>query len=172
MTVRIARAEPADWQQLRAVRLAGLEADPSAFGSSLERELAFTEDRWRSWPQTSTIYLACDGDRAVGIGLIRSLTDRTDPADPPEKPPPPAGEINAMWVDPELRGEGIGELLLRALLDAGRAAGYQAVRLWVTRGNDGAIRLYERCGFLPTGRTEPLLSDPQLTVLEYVLAFG
>jgi hypothetical protein len=32
-----------------------------------------------------------------------------------------------------------------------------------------ATTLYQDRGFTPTGRTEPLLSDPGLTVLEYVL---
>ena len=81
-------------------------------------------------------------------------------------------EINAMWVAPELRGQGIGEALLDAALAAAGSAGARTVRLWVTNGNDGALALYTRRGFLPTGRTEPLLSDPQLTVAEYVSAAG
>lgn len=161
MAVDIVRATAADWQQIRAVRLAALAADPSAFGSTLERERTFTEDKWRSWPGGAAIYLARVDGRPVGIGLIRGLTGEI--AD---------GEINAMWVDPETRGTGVGRALMQALLDSGRAGGYQSVRLWVTSGNDAAIRLYEQAGFVATGRAEPLLSDPQLTVLEYVLAFG
>ncbi len=161
MTVDIVRASADDWQQIRAVRLAGLAADPSAFGSSLERELAYTEDRWRSWPATAAIYLARSDGRPVGIGLLRALTGEN--AD---------GEVNAMWVDPETRGTGVGRALLQAMLDSARAGDYQSVRLWVTNGNAAATALYETLGFVRTGRTEPLLSDPELTVLEYVLAFG
>jgi len=161
MTVDIVRATADDWQQIRAVRLAGLEADPSAFGSTLERELTFTEDRWRAWPATAAVYLARMGGRPVGIGLVRGLTGEN--AD---------GEINAMWVDPETRGTGVGRALLQAMLESARAGGYQSVRLWVITGNAAATTLYESLGFVRTGRTEPLLSDPQLTVVEYVLAFG
>lgn len=35
-----------------------------------------------------------------------------------------------------------------------------AVELWVTRGNDAAVRLYETAGFRLTGGHQPLPSDP------------
>jgi RimJ/RimL family protein N-acetyltransferase len=34
--------------------------------------------------------------------------------------------------------------------------------LWVTESNAPARRLYERCGFTPTGDRQPLPSDPSL----------
>jgi ribosomal protein S18 acetylase RimI-like enzyme len=45
-------------------------------------------------------------------------------------------------------------------------------RLWAASGNNGAIKLYEQHGFTATGRVEPLISDPQLNVLEFVLALA
>ena len=39
-------------------------------------------------------------------------------------------------------------------------AGDDPVELWVTRGNDPAIALYERCGFSLTDEVQPLPSDP------------
>ncbi|MEO6703172.1 MAG: GNAT family N-acetyltransferase [Jatrophihabitantaceae bacterium] len=158
----IRRAGPDDWQQLRAVRLQALEADPSAFGSTLDRELAFAEDEWRGRTRSATNLLAVEAgsDRVIGIGTVRQLDDgRT-------------GELNAMWVDPQARADGVGGQLLAALLDQARAAGCQQAQLRVTTGNDAAIKLYERAGFVATGRTEPLPSDPQLTIVEYVLALG
>jgi GNAT superfamily N-acetyltransferase len=175
--MKIVRAGEADWRLVRAVRLRALEADPSAFASTLQREAALTEQDWRDRIRGSAWFLAMPGrpaDPPAGV------------ADPPAKPAdPPAGvalirplepgsdadfEINGMWVTPELRGQRIGEALLDAVLAA--AAGARAVRLWVTNGNDGALALYTRRGFVPTGRTEPLLSDPQLIVAEYVLALS
>jgi len=159
---RVLRAGPADWQRLRDVRLRSLAADPSAFASNLEREQGYDEQRWRSWIGSSAVLLAIDPDvpdRPVGLATLRALAGDEN-AD---------GEVNAMWVEPERRGTGLGRRLLQAALASAVAGGHHSVRLWVTDGNLGAATLYERAGFRRTGRTDPLLSDPQLTVHEYLL---
>lgn len=163
--MEIVRAGEADWPLVRDVRLRGLAADPSAFGSSVRREAALTEREWRDRIRTAAWFLAMPAgpdDPPAGVALVRPL-----------EPGAEAGfEINAMWVAPELRGQRIGEALLDAALAAVGASGGRTVRLRVTNGNDGALALYSRRGFLPTGRTEPLQSDPRLTVAEYVLTLG
>jgi ribosomal protein S18 acetylase RimI-like enzyme len=170
--MEIVRAGEDDWPLVRAVRLRALEADPSAFASSVEREAAFTEHDWRDRIRTAAWFVVIPAgpvdppagvtDSPAGVTLVRPLEPGAD-AD---------FEINAMWVAPELRGQRIGESLLDAVLAAVRGFGGRTVRLWVTNGNDGAIALYARRGFLPSGRTEPLRSDPQLTTAEYVLTLG
>jgi ribosomal protein S18 acetylase RimI-like enzyme len=171
--VEIVRAAEVDWPLVRAVRLRALAADPSAFGSTVQREAALSEQDWR--------------DRIRGAAWFLAMPGPAEPVEPAADPADPAGvalvrplepgsdadfEINAMWVAPELRGQRIGKALLDAVLAAAGSSGARTVRLWVTNGNDGALALYTRRGFLPTGRTEPLLSDPQLVVAEYVLALG
>jgi len=188
--MRIIRAGEADWQLVRAVRLRSLQADPSAFGSTLQRELAFTSEVWHDRLRTATWFLALP-DRPAGVaesaGLAESagvaesagLADPADPADPagvalirPLTDENADFEINAMWVAPELRGQRTGAALLDAALATAAEAGGGTVRLWVTLGNSAAAALYTRRGFQPTGRTEPLLSDGQLTCAEYLLAVG
>lgn len=160
----IVRATEDHWQQLRTVRLAALRADPSAFGSSLERELPFAEDRWRQWTRTAACFLAIEDGTAFGMASLRALPAPASQA--------ATAELNAMWVDPEHRGTGTGTGLLIACLDQARADRHQLVRLWATSGNSAAISLYEQHGFTPTGQVEPLISDPQLNMLEYVLALA
>jgi ribosomal protein S18 acetylase RimI-like enzyme len=53
----------------------------------------------------------------------------------------------AIAVVPSKRGHGIGDALLRALLENARQAGYPSLSLSVDSQNAGAIRLYERHGF-------------------------
>jgi ribosomal protein S18 acetylase RimI-like enzyme len=67
-----------------------------------------------------------------------------------------------MWVSPRARGHGVGEALVSAVTGWAAARGFAAVHLWVTETNSPARRLYERCGFKPTGERKPLPSDPSL----------
>jgi GNAT superfamily N-acetyltransferase len=53
----------------------------------------------------------------------------------------------AIAVVPSKRGHGIGDALLRALLERAAAAGHEQISLSVDSRNAGAIRLYERHGF-------------------------
>ncbi len=54
--------------------------------------------------------------------------------------------LQAIAIDKELRGEGIGSALLDSIEDRARAAGSTRLCLDVAAKNDGARRLYERRG--------------------------
>ena len=73
-----------------------------------------------------------------------------------------AGQVDllSMWVDPGARGSGAGRRLVEAVLGWAAEAGARSVGLWVTRGNEAAVRLYESAGFEPDGQFQPLPSDP------------
>ncbi|HYE62993.1 MAG TPA: GNAT family N-acetyltransferase [Phycisphaerales bacterium] len=64
------------------------------------------------------------------------------------------GGVGALWavrVRPDIRGLGLGSLLVRAALGALVSRGAATAELEVEPHNDGAIRFYERLGF----RIEP-----------------
>lgn len=150
-----------DWEQMRDVRLAALAEAPSAFGSSYAREAAFTEEQWR------------------GRISERSVTffARVDSADSAPVAAAPAGlaglagvyvedgtaNLVSMWVRPSARGLGAGKALIEAAAAWAKARGFGTLFLWVTESNTSARRLYEQCGFTPTGERQPLPSDPALT---------
>ena len=48
---------------------------------------------------------------------------------------------------------GLGKALLTRVLTLAKELGYEQVELEVISGNDRALRLYERLGFVQTGRT-------------------
>jgi ribosomal protein S18 acetylase RimI-like enzyme len=56
-----------------------------------------------------------------------------------------------MGVHPDYRGRGIGERLIRASLDAARAAGFERIELSVYGRNTRAAALYRRVGFVHEG---------------------
>lgn len=72
----------------------------------------------------------------------------------------PAVELVSMWVSPAQRRAGIAAELVDAVVRWAHHTGATTVELWVTRGNDAALRLYEAAGFRLTGTQQPLPSDP------------
>ena len=60
--------------------------------------------------------------------------------------------ITTMWVDPRFRRRGVGDLLVKSVLEWARSTGYSHVVLWVTAGNGQAENLYERNAFVRTGQ--------------------
>jgi ribosomal protein S18 acetylase RimI-like enzyme len=148
--VRLVDAD--EWELARDVRLAALREAPSAFGSSYAREAPFTREQWRG---------RLSSDRSVTF--LAELPDRDEPAGL-------AGvyeeggiaDLMAMWVRPTARGRGVGEALVEAAADWAKARDHDTLYLWVTETNGAARRLYERCGFTPTGERQPLPSDPSL----------
>ena len=61
-----------------------------------------------------------------------------------------AGHLG-MGLIPEYRGRGIGERLLRASIDAARAAGFERIELSVYGRNARAAALYRKVGFAHEG---------------------
>ncbi len=156
--VVVREAGPDEWATLRNVRLAALREAPSAFGSTYAREAPFTEQRWRDrLIRDSSVtlfgYLAgagSAGDRAEPAGIAGVLEEHG------------VADLVSMWVRPAARGRGVGEALVAAAAGWARARDHGILYLWVTETNAPARRLYERCGFAPTGEWQPLPSDPSL----------
>ena len=152
MGVEIRRIREDDAETLKRTRLALLSDSPSAFGSNLERELAFTDDVWAeravgsSAGPTRSTFLAFDGNNAVGIvGGLRAG---------------PVVELMSMWISPDLRRRGLGRRLVEETVEWATDAEAERVELWVMRGNDAAQRLYESLGFVVTAGHRSLPSDP------------
>jgi GNAT superfamily N-acetyltransferase len=156
--VDIRRVTLAEWQTLRRIRLAAMEDAPYAFGSTYEREVAFTEQEWLGRIKRSAYFVAWAVDVPVGIVGAFSPTDRPD-----------AREIMSMWVEPEMRGGKLADQLLSTALGWARDDGAVAAGLWVAAGNERARRFFRRYGFQPTGQRQPLWAQPGVDAYEYTL---
>lgn len=163
-----------DWELYRNIRLESLLADPSAFASTHEREAAFDEVLWRGRLSSGP-----DG-RPVGV-FLDEVSDGVD-ASSDDAPLGTASIVYtehhaapmlaAMWVRPTARGSGSARRLVEATCAWAEARGETAVVLWVVRDNEPAIRLYESCGFTPTGTTDVLPSNPCAEELEMLRLLG
>lgn len=152
-TVR--RIRPDEGPLLRRIRLAALGDTPSAFGSSLAAEDGQPDEYWTRWARDGAggtdraTFFATDGETVVGLVAGHR-----------RQPTASHVELVSMWVAPDHRRSGVAVRLIDAVVAWADEVDASAVELWVTRGNDPAIGLYESAGFLATGDHQPLPSDP------------
>lgn len=151
--VLVRKAVPGDWEALRDVRLAALQDTPDAFGSTYAEQAKFTEEDWQRRIAGDSTFLAfLDGDDSEPVGLSGGYRDDDG-----------TYHLISMWVHSRGRGHGVGQALIDAVADWARAQSEaETLYLWVTEDNEHARRLYERCGFVPTGQRQPLPSNPAL----------
>ena len=131
----VRRLGPDDWATLRDLRLRSLADSPDAFGSTLEREQAFTESDWRG--RLCVPVHVVDDPRPVAMGGTFDHDGQV--------------HVWGMWTDPEHRGRGHSRRILDALI----APGVEAV-LDVNVANQAARAAYEHYGFVATGELQPL----------------
>lgn len=58
---------------------------------------------------------------------------------------------NAVYVSPEYQGRGIGRKILEELSHLAETLGYHAIIAQIVEGNEGSLRLHEKCGFKTIG---------------------
>ncbi|OLC57261.1 MAG: hypothetical protein AUH85_03925 [Chloroflexi bacterium 13_1_40CM_4_68_4] len=155
MNIRPIRAD--EWRELREIRLHALADTPSAFGSTFAEENERPDDWWRERAALASraldrvTFVAEDGTRFRGLATgFRESATHTHV------------HLFSMWVEPAARRSGVARGLVQAVCEWARGLEARSVRLGVTVTNAPAIRLYESCGFAPTGRTEPLPHTPTL----------
>ena len=127
---------------------------PYAFGSTYEGEVNLDEAGWRSRIDRRATFIA-EVDGVVAGTVAGGDYDVTG-----------AAALIAMWVDPRYRRRGVGDLLVKTVVDWAKGNGFSEMFLWVTAVNAGAERLYARNGFVRTGASQ----DVRPGELEYEMS--
>jgi ribosomal protein S18 acetylase RimI-like enzyme len=98
---------------------------------------------WLSQPD-SFAFLAEVDEKTVGyiIGFVQDPSEIWDTGR--------IGHIDSFLVLPEMRGQGVGSLLMEAAYDHMRSVGVTTVGLDVFPNNEGARRFYDNEGFTPS----------------------
>jgi GNAT superfamily N-acetyltransferase/uncharacterized Zn finger protein (UPF0148 family) len=97
---------------------------------------------------TSWFLVANDGPALVAMASAEALRDE-DGAGPVR---PGHCFLNLLFVLPERWGEGIGGVILDALLAEAKRRDYSRIHLWTDEDNERSHRLYRSRRFSPTGR--------------------
>ncbi len=99
---------------------------------------------------SSWFLLAEDGSSCVGMAAVEPMRG----GDGAGAVVPGVLFLNLVYVVPERWGQGIGGVMLDALIDEAGRRGYSRVHLWThEQQNERAHRLYRSHGFARTGRT-------------------
>lgn len=85
-------------------------------------------------PGRGAFFVAYAGDRAIGCGAIRRLDSDT-------------AEIKRMYVEPDMRGRGVGRVVLAALEAEARRLGVSRIVLETGERQSEALTLYLAAGF-------------------------
>ncbi|HWS50761.1 MAG TPA: GNAT family N-acetyltransferase [Microbacterium sp.] len=112
--------------------------------------------RWENWITRSLAREATEGhggvshrllvaerdDRIIGWATFGAGRDEGESH---------RGELAGLYAHPSVWSQGTGHALIRRVEEELRAEGRQNAYLWVLRGNDRAIRFYERHGWMSDG---------------------
>jgi ribosomal protein S18 acetylase RimI-like enzyme len=140
----IRRLNEQDWQAFRDIRLAALRDEPTSFGSDAAYEAKLGDEWFRQ---------VLVGNRAFGSFRDGTITGTAAWRMNTSPRLAHVGSIWGMYVAPSERSRGTGQALVEAVI-ADAVPLVEMLKLSVTAGNDSAVRLYERCGFVLYG-TEP-----------------
>jgi len=147
--VRIRAAKPDDTVAIASIYLAAAqEAWGHIFGASNLRQLDPPVERFRdricASPSHEDVLVIELNGRVRGFAVVRPCAD--DDADPTR-----VGELDMIYTDPALWGQGIGRRLLVAASAGLQARGFVEATLWTAEENLRPRRVYEAAGWIPDG---------------------
>lgn len=109
----------------------------------------------KHWPDG--LLVAKVAGRVVGFAGYGAYRDATLPN---------TGEVYSIYVLQEVQGKKIGYALMNAACE--RLRDYSQVAVWVLKGNEKAIRFYERYGYQFDGTEQPIVLGTERTELRMI----
>lgn len=139
LVVTVRRASDADADALAGLRWRRATQDHGYQGDNLD-EFVATLGEWMRGHPTHLAFVAEAADEVVGMAWLAVL-DRVPTAN---KYARRGGDVQSVFVVPELRDRGVGALLMSAVLDEARRLGLEHVTV---HSSPRAVPFYERNGW-------------------------
>ncbi len=137
--VKIRPAELADAEAIRGIYNPAVETSTATFDlvpRTLEQQRAWLSDR-----AGARIVLVAEDDESgaiAGFAAISPYRDRAAYATTVE---------DSIYIADSHQGQGVGRLLLRALVDTARAHGFHSMIARIVADHEASIALHSSCGF-------------------------
>lgn len=147
--IQIITLTPSRWEESRAIRLEALQSDPLAFGSSYEESLEMTDTEWlervtSAYEKKNQIALYAEADEKL-VGMMGAFWSNRMKLGH-------IASIYGVYVARDYRGQGVGTLLMKSLLDEISALPHiTKINLTLNTTQLPAQKLYEKFGFQPIG---------------------
>ena len=146
MGVTVRSVMEGEAEALKAVRLRALQDSPDAFvqpvAEAEAEPIAVYEERIASTVRGETLNLVAVDESGTFVGLAAGIPweGRT--------------RVVSVWVDPKVRGTGVGAELVERIAMWSIDRGIEC-QIETAPGNDPALRLYRRLGFEPAPDVDP-----------------
>jgi ribosomal protein S18 acetylase RimI-like enzyme len=97
--------------------------------------------------ENTLTYSLCENQELLALGQIRMFKNNR-------------GHLARIVVNPAVRGKGIGRIFVEKLISEAKRLNCQTISLRVTKGNSGAISLYQKLGFIiPSEQPDNIRKD-------------
>jgi len=144
--MHVEEISPGQWDRLRELRLRALRESSEWFAARVEVEELKSESEWRALCSEESWRTFVENGRDIALMGV-SVAEPIRGCD---------CWLFSCWIEPEYRGKGIMDLMIKELDAISREKGWSKQGLGVWPNNERAIRAYERLGFYKDG--EPLQS--------------
>jgi ribosomal protein S18 acetylase RimI-like enzyme len=155
--------QSSDWDKYKKIRLDALKNDALAFGDSFAQSLNLADDEWKSEfeDNKSFIMVANENDEIFAmVGAYQEDGEKMHHV----------AYIWGVYVKKEYRGRGLGEKVMRAVLDT-LATNTEIIKvdLNVNTAQISAVKLYQKLGFTIAGTLHQELKVQNSYYDEYVM---
>lgn len=143
MTIAIESMRPEHWGDVRRIHLEGIDTGTATF----ETDAAASWEEWSGQHIEFGRLVAVHAGGVVGWAALAPVSDRCVYGG--------VAEVS-IYIGAEARGQGLGSLLLRALIEESERHGIWTLQAGIFADNQHSVALHEKCGFRTVGRRERL----------------
>jgi len=129
-----------DWVEVARIYLEGIESGHATFETDVP-----SWERWNATHLPFARLIAIAGEAIIGWAALSRVSAREVYSG--------VAEVS-VYVADKSRGQGIGRVLLEALIKESESNGIWTLQASIFPENAGSIRLHQHCGFREVGRRE------------------